>query len=228
MTTGMAGIATIDHHPHLDDHHLTTSITPWVRYWYKMVHQGYTASDNSYSWWFLMRSSPTSPTKKSASNTLWADNLTESFFQAVDWLDLCGHHGIAIDNKCLWSQCRWICRIQNHPSECKAMQEISWRHPPLSNPCQHNRLLVWTHKPVIICICLHQTQDTILAATSTSFHQLNLWSSAKLKRVSAYLINPNWLAWPLTGQKMTLVNGHLKNTVNVHPLSPSPAVQAGK
>ena len=24
---------------------------------------------------------------------LWADNLTESFFQAVEWLNICGHNG---------------------------------------------------------------------------------------------------------------------------------------
>ena len=28
---------------------------------------------------------------------LWADNLTESFSQAVDWLDLCGRHGITLN-----------------------------------------------------------------------------------------------------------------------------------
>ena len=27
---------------------------------------------------------------------LWADNLTKSFFQAVEWLDICGHNGIIL------------------------------------------------------------------------------------------------------------------------------------
>ena len=28
---------------------------------------------------------------------LWADNLTKSFFQAVEWLDICGHNGIILN-----------------------------------------------------------------------------------------------------------------------------------
>jgi len=28
---------------------------------------------------------------------LWADDLHKSFFQAVDWLDLCGHNGIILN-----------------------------------------------------------------------------------------------------------------------------------
>ena len=33
----------------------------------------------------------------SMTRKLWADNLSASFWQAVDWLDICGHHGITLN-----------------------------------------------------------------------------------------------------------------------------------
>jgi len=83
---------------HEDDRHLTTFITPWGRYRYKTAPQGYIASGDGYSRRFdeLVSHIP-NKTKSIDDTLLWADNLTESFFQAVTWLDLCGQHGITLN-----------------------------------------------------------------------------------------------------------------------------------
>ena len=83
---------------HEDDRHLTTFITPWGRYRYNTAPQGYIASGDGYSRRFdeLVSHIP-KKTKCIDDTLLWADNLTESFFQAVTWLDLCGHHGITLN-----------------------------------------------------------------------------------------------------------------------------------
>ena len=83
---------------HEEDRHLTTFITPWGRYRYKTAPQGYIASGDGYSRRFdeLVSHIP-NKTKCIDDTLLWSDNLTESFFQAVAWLDLCGHHGITLN-----------------------------------------------------------------------------------------------------------------------------------
>ena len=83
---------------HPDDRHLTTFITPWGRYRYKTAPQGYIASGDGYSRRFdeIVSHIP-NKTKCIDDTLLWADNLTESFFQAVEWLDICGHNGIILN-----------------------------------------------------------------------------------------------------------------------------------
>ena len=83
---------------HEDDRHLTTFITPWGRYRYKTAPQGYIASGDGYSRRFdeIVSHIP-NKTKCIDDTLLWADNLDQSFFQAVDWLDLCGHNGIILN-----------------------------------------------------------------------------------------------------------------------------------
>ena len=84
-----------------DDHqYLTTFITPWGCYRYKTAPQGYIASGDGYSRRFdeLVSHIP-NKTKCINDTLLWPDNLTESFFQAVNWLDLCGYHGITLNPK---------------------------------------------------------------------------------------------------------------------------------
>lgn len=83
---------------HEDDRHLTTFITPWGRYRYKTAPQGYIASGDGYSRRFdEIVSHVPNKTKCIDDTLLWADNLDQSFFQAVDWLDLCGHNGIILN-----------------------------------------------------------------------------------------------------------------------------------
>ena len=83
---------------HPDDHDLTKFITPWGRYRYKTAPQGYIASGDGYSRRFdeIVAHVP-NKIKCIEDTLLWADNLSESFWQAVDWLDICGHHGITLN-----------------------------------------------------------------------------------------------------------------------------------
>ena len=80
-----------------DDRHLATFVTPWGRYRYKTAPQGYIASGDGYSRRFDEIVSNISKTKCIDDTLLWADNLTKSFFQAVGWLDICGHNGIILN-----------------------------------------------------------------------------------------------------------------------------------
>jgi len=83
---------------HADDRHLTTFITPWGRYHYITAPQGYIASGSGYSRWFSDIVSHIHEKTKCINDTLlWADDLHKSFFQAVDWLDLCGYNGIILN-----------------------------------------------------------------------------------------------------------------------------------
>ena len=81
-----------------DDHHLTTFITPWGRYRYKTTPQEYIASGDGCSRRFdeIVSHIP-NKTKRIDDTLLWANSLTESFFQAVEWLDICGHNGIILN-----------------------------------------------------------------------------------------------------------------------------------
>lgn len=83
---------------HPDDRHLTTFITPWGRYRYKTAPQGYIASGDGYSRRFdEIVSEVPNKTKCIDDTLLWSDDLESSFFQAVDWLDLCGRNGITLN-----------------------------------------------------------------------------------------------------------------------------------
>ena len=83
---------------HKDDYHLTTFITPWGRYRYKTAPQGYIASGDGFSRRFdEIVSHVPNKTKCVDDTLLWSDNLSDSFKQLVDWLDLCGCHGIILN-----------------------------------------------------------------------------------------------------------------------------------
>lgn len=83
---------------HPDDRHYTTFITPWGRYRYKTAPQGYTATGDGYTRRFdeIVADVP-NKTKIIDDSCHWANTIEKSFFQAVDWLDLCGHHGIILN-----------------------------------------------------------------------------------------------------------------------------------
>lgn len=81
-----------------EDRHLTTFITPWGRYRYKTAPQGYIASGDGYTRRYdeIVTDIP-NKTKCVDDALLWADDLEESFFQAVRWLDVCGKNGITLN-----------------------------------------------------------------------------------------------------------------------------------
>ena len=80
------------------DRHLTTFITPWGRYRYCVAPQGYIASGDAYSRRYdeIVSEIP-NKTKCIDDTIMWSQNLEESFFQAVNWLDTCGRHGIILN-----------------------------------------------------------------------------------------------------------------------------------
>ncbi len=83
---------------HDDDRHLTTFIIPWGRYRYNTAPQGYIASGDGYSRRFNeIVSHVPNKTKCIDDTLLWADDISASFKQAVNWLDLCGQHGITLN-----------------------------------------------------------------------------------------------------------------------------------
>ena len=84
-----------------DDRHFTTFITPWGCYWYC-----YIASRDSYSRRYdqIVADIP-HKTKCIDDTLLWADSMQECFFQAANWLDVCGRNSITLNpDKCLFSQ----------------------------------------------------------------------------------------------------------------------------
>ncbi|XP_012943385.2 uncharacterized protein LOC106013107 [Aplysia californica] len=81
-----------------EDRHLTTFITPWVRYRYLVAPQGYMSSGDGYSRRFdeIVADFP-HKTKCIDDTLMWSNSIEEAFFQAVKWLDLCGTNGIILN-----------------------------------------------------------------------------------------------------------------------------------
>ena len=84
----------------LDDRekHLTTFITPWGRYRYLVAPQGYISSGDGCCRRFdeIVAGFP-QKTKCLGHTLMWSDDLKESFFQAVKWLDICGNNCIILN-----------------------------------------------------------------------------------------------------------------------------------
>ena len=82
---------------HPDDRHLTTFISPWGRYRHKKAPQGYIATGDAYTSRFdaIVAHVP-NKTKIIDDSLHWAPTINENFFQAVEWLDICGHNGIIL------------------------------------------------------------------------------------------------------------------------------------
>ena len=83
---------------HPEDRHYTTFITPWGRYRYRTAPQGYISSGDGYTRRYdEIASSIPNHTKCVDDALLWSDTIEESFFQACNWLDLCGRNGITLN-----------------------------------------------------------------------------------------------------------------------------------
>ena len=81
-----------------EDRHYTTFITPWSRYRYCVAPQGYISSGDAYTMRFDEVASDVQKKTKCVDDTLlWSSSIEESFFQAVNWLDLCGRNGITLN-----------------------------------------------------------------------------------------------------------------------------------
>ena len=83
---------------HPDDTHLTTFITPWGRYRYKVAPQGYLASGDGYTRRYdEIVSDINNHTQCIDDTLLWSANIEEAFHQTVNWLDICGRNGIVLN-----------------------------------------------------------------------------------------------------------------------------------
>ena len=81
-----------------EDRHITTFITPWGRYRYKVAPQGFLASGDAYNQRFDALISNFADKVKCVDDTcMWADSIESSFFQACNWLDLCAKSGITLN-----------------------------------------------------------------------------------------------------------------------------------
>jgi len=82
------------------DRHLTTFITPWGRYRYCVCPQGYLASGDAYTRRFdELVSDIKNKTKVIDDTIMWSSSIAKSFFQAAEWLDICGRNGIILNPK---------------------------------------------------------------------------------------------------------------------------------
>lgn len=81
-----------------EDRHLTTFITPWGRYRYCAAPQGYIASGDGYTRRYdeIVSDIP-NKIKCIDDSLLWSDTIKDSFFQAINWLDICGRHGVTLN-----------------------------------------------------------------------------------------------------------------------------------
>ena len=77
-----------------EDRHLTTFITPWGRYRYCTLPQGYIASGDSYFRRFdEIVSNVRNKIKVIDDTLLWSNSIEDCFFRTGEWLNICGKHG---------------------------------------------------------------------------------------------------------------------------------------
>ena len=82
----------------IKDRHLTTFITPWGRYRYCVCPQGYIAFGDAYTRRFDEIVCDVKNKNKVIGDTImWSKSIEESFSQAAEWLDICGHNGIILN-----------------------------------------------------------------------------------------------------------------------------------
>ena len=81
-----------------EDKHLTTFITPWGRFRYRVCPQGYIASGDAYTRRFdEIISNIDNKTKVIDDTILWAPSNEECFHRTTQFLDICGKNGIILN-----------------------------------------------------------------------------------------------------------------------------------
>ena len=83
---------------HVDDYHLTTFITPWGHYCYCTALQGYIALGDGCTHHYdeIVAHNP-QKTMCIDDSLLWSNSIEESFWQAINWLDICGRNDITFN-----------------------------------------------------------------------------------------------------------------------------------
>ena len=89
-----------------EDRHITTFITPWGRYRYRVAPQGFLASGDAYNQRFDSIIANFKNKVKCVDDTcMWAKTVEEAFFQTCEWLNLCAENGITLNpNKFQFAQ----------------------------------------------------------------------------------------------------------------------------
>lgn len=79
-----------------EDHHKTTFLTPWGRYRYRVLPQGYLASGDAYTdrYDYVVRDYPHPHTRCVDDMIGWTLSIEDQFFQTCQYLTLTGSHGI--------------------------------------------------------------------------------------------------------------------------------------
>ena len=80
---------------HEEDRHYTTFITPWGRYRYNTLPQGFVAAGDGYTRRYdeIVADIP-HKTKCIDDVGMWAPTIEDALFQTCKWMDICGRHGI--------------------------------------------------------------------------------------------------------------------------------------
>ena len=83
---------------HPDDRHLTTFITPWGRFRYRVAPQGATASGDGYTRRYdeIIADVPRK-TKVVDDTAMWDEDLETHWWRVIDYLELCGRNGIVLN-----------------------------------------------------------------------------------------------------------------------------------
>jgi hypothetical protein len=82
-----------------EDRHLATFITSWGIYQYTTAPQGYNATGDGNTRRYEIVTGIPNKIKYNDTALLWANNLEESFFQAVRWIDVCERNGITLNSE---------------------------------------------------------------------------------------------------------------------------------
>ena len=83
---------------HEEDRHLTTFITPWGRYRYRVAPQGYLASNDGYSKRYDdIIAEVQRKTKQTDDTAMWDKRLITHWWRMIDFLELVGRNGVILN-----------------------------------------------------------------------------------------------------------------------------------
>ena len=140
---------------HPNDQHLTTFITPWGRYRYKIAPQGYIASGDGYTRRYdeVVADIP-NKTKCIDDVLIWAHSIEDSFFKMVQWLDICGRNGIVLNpEKFVFPRnAVEFAGFRNQQEQCPFLCQVYTVNIRIPDPSKHHRcsLVVWYHQSSVI------------------------------------------------------------------------------
>ena len=150
---------------HPDDRHLTTFITPWARYRYCVVPQGYVASGDAYTRRYdELVADITNKTKCVDDALLWADTTEESFWRAVQWLDICGQNGIILNPPPKFTFAADTVEFAGFElslTDVRPCQKFLQAILDFPMPVNRHLVVVWTGKPSELRIQYDQTHGTL-------------------------------------------------------------------